>query len=97
MVAPLWEYHHDIGKSVTGGHVYRGKAVPELVGKYVYADYVSGTIWALEYDAKEKKVVANHTLRQGGFAVMSFGEDEAGEVYLLTMSPDGSGIYKFAK
>jgi glucose/arabinose dehydrogenase len=97
MVAPLWEYHHDIGKSITGGHVYRGKAVPELVGKYVYADYVSGTIWALEYDAKEKKVAANHTLRQGGFAVMSFGEDEAGEVYLLTMSPDGSGIYKFTK
>lgn len=96
-IDPVWEYHHDIGKSVTGGHVYRGKALPSLVGKYVYADYVSGHVWALEYDAKDKKVVANHVLRMGGFPVMSFGEDEAGEVYLLAASPDGKGIYKFMK
>jgi glucose/arabinose dehydrogenase len=97
MIEPIWEYHHDIGKSITGGHVYRGKAVPALVGKYIYADYVSGNIWALDYDAKERKVRGNHTLRRGGFAVMSFGEDEDGEVYLMTMSGEGKGIYKFAK
>ncbi|MGL4555735.1 MAG: PQQ-dependent sugar dehydrogenase, partial [Gemmataceae bacterium] len=96
-IDPVWEYHHDLGKSVTGGHVYRGKAVPALAGKYVYADYVTGHVWALDYDAKEKKVRANHRLRQGGFAVLSFGEDEAGELYLLAASPDGKGIYKFAK
>ncbi|MFQ3593635.1 MAG: PQQ-dependent sugar dehydrogenase [Gemmataceae bacterium] len=97
MIEPIWEYHHDLGKSITGGHVYRGKAVPALVGKYLYADYVSGDVWALDYDAKQRRVVANHTLRKGGFAVMSFGEDEDGEVYLLTMSGDGKGIYKFAR
>jgi glucose/arabinose dehydrogenase len=97
MIEPVWEYHHDIGKSITGGHVYRGKAVPALVGKYLYADYVSGDVWALDYDAKERKVRGNHTLRRGGFAVMSFGEDEDGEVYLMTMSGEGKGIHKFAK
>ncbi len=97
-IEPIWEYHHDLGKSITGGHVYRGKAVPDLVGKYVYADYVSGYVWALAYDAKAKKVTGNHQIRgAGGFPVFSFGEDEAGEVYLLTKTPDGKGIYRFAK
>ena len=97
MIEPIWEYHHDLGKSITGGHVYRGKAVPALVGKYLYADYVSGDVWALAYDAKERRVLANHTLRKGGFPVLSFGEDEDGEVYLMTMSGDGKGIYRFAR
>lgn len=90
MIDPIWEYHHNIGKSITGGHVYRGKAVPELVGKYVYADYVTGLLWALEYDGN--KAVANYTLTGEKLPVMSFGEDEAGEVYFTT--PFGQ-LYKF--
>ncbi|MGZ4885701.1 MAG: PQQ-dependent sugar dehydrogenase, partial [Halobacteriota archaeon] len=42
---PIWEYNHSIGYSVTGGFVYRGAALPELVGSYVYGDYGSGRIW----------------------------------------------------
>jgi len=83
-IDPIWEYHHDIGKSITGGHVYRGKLVPELAGLYLYADYVSGKIWALDYDEEQQKVVANHSIPADSLPVMSFGEDEHGEVYFTT-------------
>lgn len=85
LIDPVWEYHHDVGKSITGGLVYRGKSVPQLVGKYVYADYVSGRIWALEHDGLQ--TVANYTLTGptgDTQPVMSFGEDEAGEIYFTT-------------
>lgn len=92
LIDPIWEYHHDVGKSITGGHVYRGKLVPELVGAYIYADFVSGQIWALWYDADKKEVTANRSLLDRGLPVMSFGEDDAGEVYFVTQS---GGIHKF--
>ena len=95
MIEPIWEYHHDVGKSITGGTVYRGSAVPELKGMYVYADYVSGKQWALKYDEKEKRVTANRALVDLTKPVLSFGEDEKGEVYYLTATLDGKGIYRF--
>jgi glucose/arabinose dehydrogenase len=82
LIDPIWEYHHDVGKSITGGRVYRGKRVPELNGAYVYADYVTGKIWALRYDPQHKKVTANHALRDDKKPIISFGEDETGELYL---------------
>jgi glucose/arabinose dehydrogenase len=96
MVEPIWEYYHDVGKSITGGHVYRGKKVAALEGMYLYADYVSGNIWALRYDEKAKRVTANHPLRKGGFPIYSLGEDENGEVYVLTSTQDAKGIFRFA-
>ena len=58
LIDPIWEYHHDVGRSITGGLVYRGKKVPELEGGYLYADYVSNRIWALWYDASKGRVIA---------------------------------------
>lgn len=87
LIDPIWEYHHKIGKSITGGYVYRGKNVPELSGKYLYADYVTGRLWALDYDLEKNKVVANYTIAQDEscpvekIPVMTFGEDEQGEIY----------------
>jgi glucose/arabinose dehydrogenase len=94
-VEPIWEYHHDLGKSITGGAVYRGKRIPELVGHYVYADYVTNKIWALKYDASQNRVVANRPIPDPNVAIMSFGEDQDGEIYFLTYSPTGQGIYRF--
>lgn len=95
LIEPIWEYHHDIGKSITGGNVYRGQKLPELSGCYLYADYVSGKIWALRYDEAKKAVVANHSIPYSGanLPVISFGEDEEGETYFMIVSPSGKGIY----
>jgi glucose/arabinose dehydrogenase len=97
MIEPIWEYHHDIGLSITGGNVYRGKAIPALEGMYLYGDYVSNRFWALKYDEKAGRVVANHPLEAPALAVMSFGEDEDGEVYAMQASADGKGIYRIVK
>jgi quinoprotein glucose dehydrogenase len=81
LIEPIWEYHHDIGKSITGGSVYRGKKLPALVGAYLYADYVSGRLWALRYDDVQKKVIANHSIPAKSMPIVAFGEDEQGEIY----------------
>ncbi len=98
MIDPIWEYHHDVGKSITGGSVYRGHAgLPELEGLYVYGDYVSGRLWGLRYDEDRKRVTANRPIKDRQQPVYSFGEDEKGEIYLLTQSVTGQGIYWFVK
>lgn len=85
MTDPVWEYRHDEGQSVTGGYVYRGGSLPGLVGWYVYADYVSGKIWALRLGEDGKP--ENKLLLESQTNVTSFGVDGKGELYLC--SPDG--------
>jgi len=97
LIDPIWEYHHDIGKSITGGLVYRGKNIPELDGAYLYADYVSARIWALWYDAAKGRVVANREIKGNGIPIPSFGEDEKGEAYFLVHNATGKNIYRFVK
>jgi glucose/arabinose dehydrogenase len=96
-IDPIWEYHHDVGKSIIGGVVYRGPRLPELTGAYLYGDYVTGNLWALRYDPAKKRVVANRPIRDRRLPILSFGEDEKGEVYFMTYSPTGRGIYWFVK
>ena len=95
LIDPIWEYHHSVGKSITGGNVYRGKRVPQLRGQYIYADYVSGKIWALSYNAKSGRVTANRPIPGNKMPVITFGEDEAGEIYFCIVSPTGRGIFRF--
>ncbi|WP_437206429.1 PQQ-dependent sugar dehydrogenase [Planctomicrobium sp. SH664] len=94
---PIWEYDHLLGKSITGGNVYRGKARPELEGKYLYADYVTGLVWALKYDTEKNVVISNESVPSNGLPILSFGEDANGETYFCTVAPNGRGIYKFVK
>jgi glucose/arabinose dehydrogenase len=97
LIEPIWEYDHQVGASITGGAVYRGKRLPELVGKYLYADYVTGKIWALKYDEAAKKVVSNEAIPSEKLPIITFGEDEQGEMYFTRVTADGKGIYRFVK
>lgn len=94
-IDPVWEYDHSVGKSITGGRVYQSDRVPELTGKYLYADYVSGAIWALGYDEATGKATSNEQLAEKGIAVLAFGEDQNGEVFYLVDSVRGECIYRF--
>lgn len=96
LIDPLIEYPHtdDWGKSVTGGAVYRGAATPSLDGYYLYGDYVSGRLWALRYDAAQKKVTENRPIEWSQFPVFTFGQTDSGEVLMSTMMAGGR-IYKF--
>ncbi|HET6327048.1 MAG TPA: PQQ-dependent sugar dehydrogenase [Planctomycetaceae bacterium] len=94
VIDPIWEYDHGIGKSITGGFVYRGKKIPELQGAYIYADYVAGKLWALRYDFEQKKVTANRPIPvSGNPPVMSFGTDQDNEIYFTTASAKGQGVF----
>jgi glucose/arabinose dehydrogenase len=93
LIEPIWEYHHDVGKSITGGYVYRGKEIPELLGAYLYADFVTGQVWALWYDEETKHVIANRSIRDKGPVIITFGEDDNGEVYFASERE----IFKFKK
>lgn len=105
--APIYSYTHDIGASITGGYVYRGKQIPELCGTYLYGDFVSQAIWGLRYQAG--KVVQHKTLfspksmfrlvidyfDDDGLLISTFGEDEAGEIYVAAYQ--SGRIYKIVK
>lgn len=74
---PLTEYRHRGDRcSVTGGYVYRGRDVPELEGAYLFADYCSGEIFGLQQG--QRSVLLDTEL-----FIASFGEDEAGELYVV--------------
>lgn len=96
-IEPIWEYHHDTGKSITGGFVYHGSRLPELEGYYLLADYVTNKLWALKYDEKQKRVTDFRSIPDKGVPVMSFGEDEQGDAYFMTYSATGKGVYRFKK
>jgi len=78
LTLPVQEYTHLNGCSVTGGFVYRGRGSPGMRGIYLYADYCNGQIWGLEH---QNGFWVNRLLLASGFALTTFGEDEAGEIY----------------
>ncbi|MSO43971.1 MAG: hypothetical protein EXQ74_01465 [Thermoleophilia bacterium] len=81
---PVAQYTHgDDNCSVTGGYVYRGRAIPALTGRYVYADWCSGRSWTL--NAARPGRPTEITRRIGAIVgVTSFGQDRAGEIYVVT-------------
>lgn len=78
---PAAEYDHSVGNSVTGGYVYRGAAVPSLVGDYVYGDFGSGRVWRI-IDAAQGGTQTEPML-VSGLNIASFAQDRSGEIYLV--------------
>jgi glucose/arabinose dehydrogenase len=78
---PVVEYSHSDGCSVTGGYVYRGSALPEFRGIYLFSDYCSGNVWGLLRGADGSWQMRE--LFQTGYNVTSFGQDTNSEIYLI--------------
>ena len=90
LTLPVAEYPHTAGDcSVTGGFVYRGRQSPGLRGIYLYGDYCTGRIWGLERTASGW---ASRMLLASRFNISTFGEDEAGEVYVADAG--GGTVYR---
>lgn len=89
---PVWEYEQPLGKSVTGGYVYRGSQLPELTGAYIYGDFVTGLIWGLRIDDLTKP--ENRLLIESNLNISAFGVDQNNEVYIVDFE---GKIYKFEK
>jgi glucose/arabinose dehydrogenase len=96
LTEPIHDYGHDLGASITGGHVYRGDALPANVrGRYFFAD-LTGRVWslALIVDAATGEAraadIVEHTAELGGTSalgnVSSFGVDGDGELYVVNYS-----------
>ena len=85
-VLPVHEYSHEGGAcSITGGYVYRGAAIPDLQGAYLFADYCAPGLRAVQ--AYDGQVLAERTWGDLGVEqAQSFGEDEDGEVFVLLAS-----------
>jgi glucose/arabinose dehydrogenase len=80
-IDPILEYGRDLGLSITGGFVYRGSAVPQLAGRYVYGDFGSGRIWAVAASGPYQP-----TQIAQAATLASFGEDAQGELYAVQLS-----------
>jgi glucose/arabinose dehydrogenase len=85
LTLPVAEYSHSDGCSITGGYVYRGSIIPGIVGQYFYSDYCSGFLRSFTYD--DSSAQNQKTWDVGDLGnVLSFGQDNAGELYVLSAS-----------
>lgn len=90
LVLPVIDYRHEQGRcSITGGYVYRGSQFPTLGGVYFFGDYCSGEIWGMT--AGEDGRFSAQVLYRSPSRIASFGEDAAGELYVVDIS---GGIYQ---
>ena len=80
---PIAEYGRTAGQSVTGGYVYRGTAIPELVGRYVFGDFVTGRLWHIPGDTRPTLNVTEAPALATGLSIASFGESTDGELYVV--------------
>ena len=86
---PTAEHPHSEARSLTGGRVYRGTRLPELVGAYVYGDWSTGRVWGIKHDGT--KAIWHRELVDTPFNITGFGTDHAGELYVIDQV---SGFYR---
>jgi glucose/arabinose dehydrogenase len=90
LTGPIAEYGHDVGDAVTGGFVYRGTQYPILAGRYFYGDYETGRLWSVTKTGSNPATWSGpHLELNSGLNISSFGEDESGELYVVSYS-DGT-------
>ncbi|HYE06321.1 MAG TPA: PQQ-dependent sugar dehydrogenase [Planctomycetota bacterium] len=80
LIEPIVEYGRDLGVSVTGGYVYRGKRFPALQGVYLYADFATGRTWGLRY--ADKRLIEHRLVCESKLQISSFGETADGELMI---------------
>ena len=90
LINPVHQYGRSLGYSITGGYVYRGAALPALVGHYVFADYGSGRIWRLNDSGGG--VFTAEELLDSPLSIASFGQGNDGELYVVDIA--GGGLHK---
>jgi len=88
---PVSQYSHSLGEAVTGGYVYRGSAIPSLRGFYVFGDFGSGRVWVMKVPTGTP--VALPGADQAAGSISSFGEDAAGELYVVDIA---GSVYRIA-
>lgn len=89
MTRPVAEYTRANGCSIAGGFVYRGQAIPSLAGYFLYGDFCSGNVWALNSaEAAAGTPTTPVLLWSGGPGPIAFGQDAAGELDLLTIEAE---------
>ena len=86
---PTADHPHSEARSLTGGRVYRGQRLPELVGAYIYGDWSTGRVWGIKHDGKQ--VVWHRLLVDTPFNITGFGTDHTGELYVID---EMSGFYR---
>lgn len=86
LTLPVLDYGHGSACSVTGGYVYRGSALPSLRGRYFYGDYCGGWVRSFRFQGGEAQDQQTHASLATPGSLTSFGEDAAGELYLLTQN-----------
>lgn len=82
-IPPVAQYGRTLGFSTTGGYVYRGSAIPALVGRYVFADFGTGNIWNISRGTVPTLTVTQAMALDTNLNVASFAEDQAGELYVV--------------
>lgn len=95
ILPPTIEIPHTDGVSITGGHVYRGKKLPELVGQYVFGDWETRRIWGATWDAAAKTAGPRRDLVDPSVRLVAFAEDDDGE--LLLVDYDDGTIHSLVK
>lgn len=93
IVPPTTEHSHAEARSLTGGVVYHGKKLPDLVGAYVYGDYSTGKIWAVRHDGE--KVVKAWEIADTECGLTGFGLDADGELLICDYRVGVGGLYRF--
>ena len=94
LTLPIVEYSHAFGCSITGGYRYRGAQLPTLQGVYLYGDFCSGRIWGAHEDGMGGWLTRE--LIDTPYSISTFGEDEAGEIYVAHYDASNGAIYRVA-